>query len=275
MGVGPVAELGERFFAQLATGDVDDAGEAQRLLRIRDQPEVREDVFDFPPLIEPQPADQAVGDAAPKQDFFKGTRLRVRSIEDGDIAEPVIAFGDQAQGLSRDGLCLLLLVIGLRHHHLRPARPIGPEPFFGAVRIGLDDVIRGVEDNLRRSIVLLQLDDLRIGIVVLKRQNVAHVRAAEHVDALVVVAHDAEVAMLAGEMAHHQVLRPVGVLVLVDHDVFEPFLVLLEHLRVAIEQPDRPHQQIVEVERVVLLEKRVIAQPDPGCQLLVVRACRP
>ena len=42
----------------------------------------------------------------------------------------------------------------------------------------------------------------------------------------------------------------------------------------AIEQPDCAHQEIVKVERVVLLEERVVTQPDPGRQLLVVRACR-
>ena len=136
-------------------------------------------------------------------------------------------------------------------------------------------MIGGIEDDLGRSIVLLQLDDLGVRVVLFKRQDVAHVRTAEHVDALIVIADDAQVAVLAGEVPHHQVLGPVRVLVLVDHDVLESLLIFLEHVRVAIEQPDRPHQEIVEVERMVLLEKRVVAQADPSRQLLVVRAGGP
>src|SRR5205823_6118010 len=67
---------------------------------------------------------------------------------------------------------------------------------------------------------------------------------------------------------------PVRVLVLVDHDVLEALLIFLEHVRVAIEQPHRSHQEVIEVERVVLFEERVIAQSDPGRQLLGVRAGR-
>ena len=107
-----------------------------------------------------------------------------------------------------------------------------------------------------------------------ERQDVADIRAAEHVDRLIIIAHDAEVATLAGEVPHHQVLGAVRVLVLVDHDVLEPLLVFLEHRRVPIEEPDRPHQEIVEIERPVLLEKRVIPQADLRGQLLVVGAGR-
>ena len=127
-----------------------------------------------------------------------------------------------------------------------------------------------VQDHLSGSIILLELDDLRIRIVALERENVAHVRATKHVDRLIVIPHDREVPVLAGEMADHQILGAVGVLVLVDHDVLESLLVLLEHLGMAVEQPHGPHQQVVEVERAVLLENGVVAHPDLRSELLVV-----
>ena len=131
-------------------------------------------------------------------------------------------------------------------------------------------MVGGVENHLGRPVILLELDDLRIRVVLLERKDVAHVRAAKRVDRLVVVAHDGQIPELAAEVAHHQVLRPVGVLVFVDHDVFEALLIFLEHLRVAVEEPDGAHQEIIEVERMVLLEKGVVAEPDPRRQLLVV-----
>ena len=80
--------------------------------------------------------------------------------------------------------------------------------------------------------------------------------------------------MLAREVPHHQVLGAVRILIFVDHDVLEALLVFFEHLGMSIEQPDGAHQQIVEVQRVVLLQERVVAQPDLRRQLLVVGARR-
>ena len=125
-------------------------------------------------------------------------------------------------------------------------------------------MVGGVQDDLGRAIVLLQLDDLRVRVVLLEREDVAHVGATKHVDRLIVIAHDTEVATLAGEVADHQVLGSVRVLVLVDHDVLEATLVLLEHFRVAIEEPDGAHQQIVEIQGVVLIEEGVVADPNLG-----------
>ena len=135
-------------------------------------------------------------------------------------------------------------------------------------------MVGGVENHLRRSVILFQLDDLGIRVVLLEGQDVAHVGAAEPVDRLIVIADDGQVAMRACQMANHQVLRPVGVLVLVDHDVLEALLIFLENLGMPVEEPDRAHQQIVEVERVVLLQERVVAKPDSRRQLLGMRAGR-
>ena len=53
----------------------------------------------------------------------------------------------------------------------------------------------GVEDELRGAVVLLELDDRRVGVVALEVEDVPEVRAAPAVDRLVVVAHDAQVAV--------------------------------------------------------------------------------
>src|SRR2546430_5839762 len=54
------------------------------------------------------------------------------------------------------------------------------------------------------------------------------------------------------------------------NNVLEALLIFLEHVRVPIEQPDRPHQEIVEVERMVLLAKRVVRQSSAIRELRVV-----
>jgi len=56
----------------------------------------------------------------------------------------------------------------------------------------------------------------------LEFQEVPGLRAAPAVDALVIVADDADVAFLAGEQADQVELQLVRVLELIDHDLLEP-----------------------------------------------------
>ena len=91
---------------------------------------------------------------------------------------------------------------------------------------------------------------MRVAEVVLEVEDVAQVGAAPLVDRLVGIADDREVAMDLGEPADQQVLRPVRVLVLVDHHVPELARVELAHLLGGLEELDGLQQQVVEVERV-------------------------
>ena len=55
-----------------------------------------------------------------------------------------------------------------------------------------------------RAVVLLQLDDGRVRVVALEVEDVAQVRAAPGVDALVVVTHHGQVVVALGERATHR-----------------------------------------------------------------------
>ena len=70
-------------------------------------------------------------------------------------------------------------------------------------------------------------------MVALEVEDVAQVRAAPRVDRLVRIADHAQVAVLAGELAHQLVLHAVRVLVLVDEHVLEALPVVAQHLREA------------------------------------------
>ena len=97
--------------------------------------------------------------------------------------------------------------------------------------------VREVENLGRRAVVLLEPHDFAARKVLLEVEDVPDVGAAPAVDRLVVVADDADVAVLAAEQLDELVLRAVRVLVLVDEDVLkavaivrERRLVLPEHL---------------------------------------------
>ena len=117
-----------------------------------------------------------------------------------------------------------------------------------------DDGVGRRKHVAHAAVVLLQLHRGALGVVLLELQDVADVGATPAVNGLVVVAHHHDVAVLLGQKARDLVLRVVGVLVLVDHDVAEAQLIGLEHVGVVLQQQVRVQQQIVEVEGVGLLQ---------------------
>jgi len=122
--------------------------------------------------------------------------------------------------------------------------------------------VRRVEDPLRRPVVLLELDNLRIGVVALEVEDVADVGAAPAEDRLVVIANDGEVLLEPREVPQENVLGTVGVLVLVDQDVLVAVLPFLERAVARLEHAAGEKQQVVEVDRVVLAQELVVPLPD-------------
>ncbi len=153
---------------------------------------------------------------------------RARNLASSSSARRVSALAraaDQALDLAGDPLRLLFLVVGLEALDPDAAGVVRPQLLVLARRVARDDGMGGVEDQLGRPVVLLELDDRGVGPVALEVEDVAQVRAAPRVDRLVVVADDAQVAVLRRERPDPQVLRPVRVLVLVDVEVAPALLV--------------------------------------------------
>ena len=70
--------------------------------------------------------------------------------------------------------------------------------------------------------------------------------------------------MFFGQPANQEVLRPVGVLVLVHHDVPELVRVELSRGLRCLEELDRLEQEIVEVERIAVLQRDDVLLVDLG-----------
>src|SRR6058998_388573 len=73
---------------------------------------------------------------------------------------------------------------------------------------------------------------------------------------LCVVGDDAEIAVPAGEVLHQQVLRGVRVLELVHEHMLKTILPVREPFRMLAKQCERVQQEIVEIHRVGLLQRR-------------------
>jgi hypothetical protein len=124
-----------------------------------------------------------------------------------------------------------------------------------------DHLVRQGQDLGGAAVVLGELDDAGAGELLGKLQDVLEARPAEGVDALGVVPDGHHVVVAVGQQPHHAPLQPVGVLVLVHHDVAEHRPDPLPLGRVLLQQGDGVGQQVVVVHQLPLaLELPVAAR---------------
>ena len=111
---------------------------------------------------------------------------------------------------------------------------------------------------------------MRVRIILLKIEDVFDVRAAEGVYGLVIVTDDADILSSAGKQARQFILALVGILILVDVDIFKLVLIELQHFVVGFKEFDGEMQKIIEVQRVVLPQRVLIHRVDLGDDVLKV-----
>ncbi len=100
-------------------------------------------------------------------------------------------------------------------------------------------------------------------------------RAAPAVDRLIVVADRRERRALAGQQFHQFVLARVGVLILVDQQIAQLVLPAVAHLLVLLEEFGGQTDQVVEIDRLIRMQRRhVITVDDRGLMFVLVRGDR-
>ena len=162
-------------------------------MRIEHELQVRERILDLLPLVEPDAADDLVGDAGAPQRVFQRARLRVGAIQHRDRVLDVVV--QRRARRPRDELGFVEIVAGAVIQNLRAAFALGIEPLVLAIAVLRDDGRRRVENDLCRSVVAFEPDDARLGEIVLEVEDVAQVGAAPFVDRLIRIADDAQVAV--------------------------------------------------------------------------------
>ena len=247
----------EGALADASRGQVDDAIQANIVVRVGDEAQVGDDVLHFLPLVELHPADYLIWHAVAQASLFQRARLCVDAVHHGDVAQRgafLLATYDrfliarQTLYLPDDELRLFFLVVSLRDDDGDAGAVARPEVLLHALRVGGDEAAGGVEYRLRGAVILLQRDELRLRVVVLEAEDVADVGVAPGVDGLVGVAHDADVQVVARHLPGDGVLRHIRVLELVNHEVDIAFLILLRHVGHALEELVGLEEQVVEVQ---------------------------
>ena len=195
-------------------------------------------------------ADDEVGEAPAHQRLFDDSRLRVDAIEHHHIG------GAELVGLGqrRDLACDVVSLVALGHRgevgDLLATLVLGPQRFLLALAIVPNHGARGGEDGFGRAVILLELEDLRVGKIVFEIEDVADVGAAPFVDRLILVADHADISGSCRERLHQQVLHAIGVLVLIDHQMRGAPLILFECRGIIAQQLVGQQLQVAEVHRI-------------------------
>ncbi len=221
--------------------------------------------------------------------FFDDAALCVGAVEHRHLAPVACVALVQPRQLGGDEARLVVLVVGVITHDLVAGTDLGPQLLRLALDVVHDHGVGRIEDGLRAAVVLGEDHRVHVGEGPLELQDVAEVGPAEAVHRLVRVADDAHVVVFLADEQHDLVLRDVGVLVLVDENVFEAVLVRGEHTRMLAEQRDDVDEKIIEVHgtgtlqavlvlgihlRVLLLERteRVVVRPYRRHELVLPQA---
>ena len=153
---------------------------------------------------------------------------------------------------------LVLLGVGLEYAYLLTGLPHRIALLRYAPLVVRYQRVRGVHYRGCGPVVPLQTEHMAVGIVFLEVQYVLYLGAAERVDGLAVVAHDADVAVRLREFLEYQVLGVVGVLVLVHHDIQKALGNGLQGVLVVAQQDVHVQQDVVEVHDPRFLELLLI-----------------
>ena len=144
---------------------------------------------------------------------------------------------------------LVVLVRGAVERERVTGFGLCPERFALAAGVVGDDVIGGIKDAAGAAVVLLEADGARVLVLLFKIEDVLDRRAAELVDALVIVPDDADVAPAVRQQGRELILEIVRVLILVDEHIAEAALPMLTHVRMLVEQADGVVDEVVKIHR--------------------------
>ena len=238
----------DRARADAAGRRVDDARQAQIIARRLDDAQVGQHVLDLRAVKKARAADNAVRDAVALEGIFELVALRVHAVEHGVIAE-VHAVAKVVHDLRGDIARLVVLVRGAVERERITGIGLCPERFALAAGVVGDDVVGRVQNAAGAAVVLLETNGAGVLILLFKVEDVLDRRAAELINALVIVADNADVAPPVRQQGRELVLEVVRVLILVDEHVTEAALPVLAHVLMLIEQADGVVDQVVKIHR--------------------------
>ena len=182
--LGEGVDLADAGVAHSALGHVDDALDRHLVGRVGHRLEVGEQILDLAAVIELGAAHDLVRHALLDQLFLDHPALRVGPVEQRQVAPPA-ALAVQPAHLVDHPRALVVLVFGVVPGDQLAADLLGPQRLGLAHHVVGDHRVGGVEDRLRRPVVLLQHHHRGVRERILKIENVPDIRLPKFVDRVV------------------------------------------------------------------------------------------
>ena len=229
---------------------VDDSLKRSVIRWVHGQTEVGDGVTDLFPFIELGSADELVNDTVPVACRFHGTGLCVSAIHDGDLLSIELILLHQPVDFLEHHSCLFVLVVRLADGDRFSLIVLGPQVLLEAFVVVCDHAGCGFKDKLGGAVTLIQSDGDGVRIHGLEVGQVPDIGVPPGVDRLVGVAHDAYVLVLGGQQSGQRELDGVCILEFVHQNVPISVLILLQNVRVVLEQVMCAQKEIVEIDGV-------------------------
>jgi len=230
-------------------------------------------VLDLFARVEAGRTDQTIGNVVPDEALLQRARLCVGAVHNGDVAMGVAA-SQQPERLFGNEIGLFLFVVGLVEREGLTAFFLREQVFGRAVGVLGNDRLGSVEDNLGRPVVLLQQKLHEFRKVLSQAQNVAVISTTPGVDRLILVGDHIKAAMVRSKLLKNDVLGDIRVLELIDQDVLEAVPILMYSFGICLEHARRFHQEVVEVEPIVLAQRLLVLRICPRYDLIEIGAHR-
>ena len=251
----------QRRVAQAARRHIDDTLELEVVGRVRYDFEIGGRVLDFGALIEPRAADHAIGQPQRYEPVFERAHLIAGAYQNRDLAQFVASLA-QALDLVGDGAGLFFVVPHTQNADPFASIAFGEQGLAEALLVMRDKMRRGGQNMAGRPVVAFQTNHQGARKILLEAQDIIHFGAAPAINRLVVITHTANIGAARLAVGCHEaqpeILRDVGILVLVDQDVPEAALVLRQHVGMVLKHAQHFEQKIAEIGCVQLLQALLI-----------------
>ena len=248
----------------------DHAAEGQLVPRIDDEAHEGHHVLDVRLLEEPDTAGDAEGYFTARQFHLQFHAVEVRPVEHGYFIGVRTFFNKVPDALGNEfGLHPVIIE---RHEGGRhfPGGTHGTQAFFNLHLVGGNGRIGKFQDFRHAAVVGFYLEGFRRRVARREAEDVLHVRAAPGIDALGIVSHDHELAVLPGQHVDEAALEVVGILVFVHQDVVEARAVQGAQVLLFLEEAHDVEQQVVKVHAVgfLLAEDVLFMHVQNGVQMV-------
>ena len=229
---------------------VDNSLQRLVIIRICHKAEIGYDVLYLLTLIEAESTINTIWYSGMQQLVLKETALSVRTIQYRHIGISHLLTKMQASDIVAHNAYLLTVRICNVELHLVAFQILTIYILRNLTLVVGNKTIGSLHYILRTSVVSFKLEQLRSLIYISEIQNIVNIGSTESIDALSIVAYDADLSRIACKERDNGLLGIVGVLILIHKNITEPFGILDADVLVFRKEEVRIVEHVVEVDGI-------------------------